>query len=91
MLQQIIYTGMSGPCFSRHNRLPGAKRTRDCLLPRRASAVSRVVGLLFSFSLHVQPVIRQIQTSKNQLTLDTGSYVVAAFLTGPKLKLSEWF
>ncbi len=71
MLLQSLHTGRSGPCSHKHNRLPGAKRTRDCLLPRRTSAVSCVVGLLFSFSLHVQSVNRHMQTSKKQLDLDT--------------------
>ncbi len=71
MLLQTVHTGRSGPCFHSHKRLPGAKRTRDCLLPRRASAVSRVVGLLFSFSLHMQSVNRQIQSDQKQLTLGT--------------------
>ncbi len=53
------------------NAYPEQKRTRDCLLPRRASAVSRVVGLLFSFSLHMQSVNRQIQSDQKQLTLGT--------------------
>ena len=76
--------------------VPAAKRTRDCLLPRRLPVSSCLSGLLFSFSLQATrrgKDVRILQTSRRFLRLFAQilrcTYNLLGLLTGPKLKLSE--